>query len=328
MYEIAYYEENKCHTEIICFILEYIKHKQSKLTVFNDYDMSNYVEYYKNLTHDSFILKNNENINKVGEIDKYDFIIVGTSDLILKIEKDVYEKNAEKFIHVCHLKSDIKPFYKNMLTVTPLNKIDNVCESIMPIWEKENKKENKKNMVSIVGRFKDGNRDIDLIVDFLNSKQFLESQYKVNIFTRSSKWMPDDFKKKCKEAYEKKKVRELVKQSATKMSKILDESKFIIVAAAPDSVYYRDRLTGAIPLGFNYNAILIIEEELARIYDIQKTEAIIYNNTTTKIETIWEQINEIDCSKTKILDKLIEKKKNIIENNNRTLDKLFNGFAK
>jgi len=312
--KIAYYEENNYHTEIMGMFLEYFSNSDTEITVYNSADMSSSVDYFKKFSN--FSLKLHKEL--INEYDLYDKIIVGsagnTKDLIDKIDQIDYNK----FIFICHLSIDIKKQYKNIIVLTPLNckiiinpnikyclPIHNYIKDVVPF---------KKNILTIIGRFKDINRDTNDLVNLIN--KYYDLDFTVQIFVRATKFVPKVLLNLSKKYPNKFKI--FLKTSSEKMDEYLKMSKYILPLVSKNSWYHKDRLSGNIALAYNYNVPLIIDEQLQEIYQIKN--CITYKNSLSEI---IEQIVLMDEQKyNQMVSKFIQSKNEIITNNNSILKQL------
>jgi hypothetical protein len=320
--KFAYYEENKYHTEIIGLLLEYIiyinsnTNKLIELTVYNDKDYSNTLNYFKNKY--KFKIKNNNSINT--DFDEYNYIFIGTSNAINKINQDIITHNNNKIIYICHLKEDIMNSFNNIIVLTPLNNLkNNKIHYILPIHNFLNYKENdyrinKNNRIVITGRFKDNHRDVNDLINFINNNNNNNIDFEIIICSRLEKFVPN-------ELYELSKINPshlkiFIGLNSTELEKIIMSSKYICPLVSSGSWYFNDRFTGSIALSYNYNKPLIIQNKLRDIYGIKN--CLSYENTLT--ETIDKITNISDSEYINIIKDLYTEKLEIINRNNKTLD--------
>ena len=66
------------------------------------------------------------------------------------------------------------------------------------------------------------------------------------------------------------------------MIKSLRRAKFILPLAKKGGWFYWQRLTGSIPLAINFNIPMIMDNELAKIYELENT-SITYENSMSEI---------------------------------------------
>ena len=317
---IAYYEENKYHTEIIGLLLEYIIYINSstnlliELTVYNDKDTSNTLNYFKNKY--KFRIKNNQSIN--NDFDEYNYIFIGTSSTVNKINQEIITNNPSKLIYICHLKEDIKIDYKNIIVLTPLNILKDIkTDYIMPIhnllnYTNTNHKMIKNNRIVITGRFKDHHRDTADLINLINNNN--NRDFEIVICSRLEKFIPNELNRLSKINPINLKI--FIGLNSTELEKIIFNSKYICSLISPNSWYLNDRFSGNIALSYNYNKPLIIQNRLREIYDIKN--CICYDNTL--MEIIDEIINMSDEDYMNIVIKLYNEKIDIIKRNNQVLN--------
>ena len=313
--KIGYYEENPYHTEILAtFIEPFLDNTNNEFIVYNGLDKSEWVNYYQK--HYKFKLKSHLDI--IQDLDNLDKIIIGTSTntefFLQKISKEKYESIKNKIFYVTHLKEDLN-IYDNDKTIvlTPLNKT-NENNYVLPINNCYNNTNYKKDKLifGIVGRFKNDNRDSDEISNLiLNNK---DKDFSIYLFSRHIKFVPNKILEVQKQYPDKLKI--FLKKDTEYMVKIFNQIKYFIPLSNKDSIYYKDRLTGIIPLSYNFNIPLIIESKLTEIYNINS--CIKYENT---IQEVFE--NLLNNNYNNLVQSLIKEKNNIITNNNNLLKKLF-----
>ena len=320
--KIAYYEENKYHTEIIGFLLEYIIYKNSTtkelfdIVIYNDKDMSNTLNYYKNKY--KFKIKNNLLINQ--DINDYKYIFIGTSSNTQKIDQSILTDHNNRIIYICHLKDDIRDYYKNIIVLTPLNIISELPISyIKPIhnlikYENDNKII-KLTRIVIIGRFKDNNRDILDLINLINN--YRQYNFEIIICSRLEKFIPNDLINLSKEYPTYLKI--LIGLNSNELEKIIINSKFICPLISNNSWYFKDRYSGNIALSFNYNKPLIIQNKLKDMYEIQN--CVSYNeNISEIIEDLTNMSNE---EYNNVVNNLYKEKIDIINANNLILNNIF-----
>ena len=308
--KVAYYEENNYHTEILGVFLYYCQMNTINMIVYNDSDKSEYIDYYKKIHN--FELKKIDEIKK--EYDEYDYIILGTSYSVDRI-KDIYSKIYSKMIPVCHLKENIVSD-QQCIILTPLNVKNASCNYILPIhnFNPDTSIQKKKNIFTLVGRFKDNNRDTD---DLINSLSKCNSQnYEVHLYARHVKFIPKRIFEYSTQNPSKLKI--FLKTKTAILEKRIKESKFLLTLVSKNSYYHNDRLSGVIPLAFNYNVPLIMDKNLNNIYGF--SSCLTYDNSLSEILEYAIEMSE-DVYNSKIKDVMCEK--NIIVNkNNITLSKM------
>jgi hypothetical protein len=173
--KIAYYEENNFHTEIIATFL--YNHKDDEICIFNNDDIST--------TINSFVFADNY---KIFNKDLFD------------LSKNSFDRIYISYV-ICHLKSEIKPEFKNVIVLTPINHTPGKTHYILPIhgFNIKTRGDNSKkiNNICVIGRFKDNNRDYKDIIKFVNHK---DNKLKIQVFSRHPKFIPKEIielPKKC-----------------------------------------------------------------------------------------------------------------------------------
>ena len=314
MVKIGYYEENNYHTEIMGTFIEYFNNLEYEIIVYTNGDSSGYINYYKKyinfttLPIDNFIV----------EIDNLDIVVIGTSSSFKFIEQ-IEDYNLHKIYLVNHLKEDIKSNkyikFKNWV-LTPINEINN-SKYILPInnlyFDKE--KNNSHVSIGIVGRFKDSNRNTSDIIRLVNCYGHLN--FKINIFTRHAKFIPNEILK-LQKIYGVSKIIIHYKKSIEQITELMKNINWFCPLTSKKSWYLKDRLTGIIPFGFNYNTPLLLDQSTNNIYNLESP--IIYN------DSLCEIIEKI-CSYTpeqyeQIVNNCIEEKNKILEKNKKIFDEI------
>jgi hypothetical protein len=315
---IGYYEENNYHTEILGTFIEpflnEIKKGKINFTVYNSSDKSEWVNYYK--TQYNFTLKTNEEIIK--DIDKLDKIIIGTSINVKFLELlDEKKKNLiqDKIYYICHLQEDLsKTEESKTIVLTPLNK-KKLNQYVLPINNCYNLALNKKKLIiGLIGRFKDDNRDINDLINLIkiNSKY----DFCVYIFSRHLKFIPKQILELQKEYPQHLQI--LLKKNTEYLIKMFKDIKFICPLSNKNSIYYKDRLTGLIPISYNFNIPCLIENDLGEIYNINN--CIRYKISLCEI---FDKIFNIsDKEYANLIENLKKEKEDIVKNNNKILESL------
>ena len=308
--KIAYYEQNNYHTEIMGTFLEYFTtNKGCEIVVYNSADKSSTVSYFNKFCN--FALKPHTEL--ASEHQLFDKIIIGTSSDCEDFIGRASGVDFNKVIYVCHLKSDIRPIYQNIIVLTPLNNlpktnyllpIHNYITEIVP---------RKKNILTIIGRFKDNNRDTADLVKLITNYNHLD--FCVQIFSRVAKFVPKVLFELS--ATHPTRLRISLKTPSDKMDTYLRKSKFILPLVKKNSWYYKDRLSGSIALAYNYNVPLIMDKQLQNIYG---TDGIFYENSLSEIiETVVKMPDE---TYNELVTKFIYNKNQLIARNHLLMDGL------
>jgi hypothetical protein len=320
-FNIAYYEENEYHTEILATFLEPFKNnKNVKIIIYNNRDKSGYVEYFKNIYN--YEVKQNELLNNDYMI--FNIIIFGSKADIKKLSIENYNINTT-LLFINHLKHDLQNTnniekIKNIV-LTKINKINQNINYLLPLNDCYNITTIKnKNIIGLVGRFKDNNRDIK---DLLNSIKYIidnNIDIEIRLYSRHIKFIPNEIIEISKISN---KVRIFYKISMDEMvKKHLNKIKYFIPLIKNNSVYHKDRLSGAIPFAYNYNIPLIIDEKTNQIYELKNV--LQYKNSLIEILDTIQNINNDDYNK--LLNNMINEKQEIVKNNNINLLKLYNYY--
>lgn len=318
--KIAYYEENNYHTEIMGTFLEPFKNNSDiVIYVYNTIDKSLWVDFYKSKF--TFIHKKNQDI--IDDIDELDKIIIGTS-INMDVFKSLFTEDKiksiqHKIFYICHLKDDLKKEIINKtIVLTPLNTI-NKKNYILPLNNCiDNIKTKNKLIFGIVGRTRDTNRNVNDLI--LLVKKYSKFDFCVNIYARHIKFIHKAIIELSKEY--PKHIKIFLKLSTAQMVQhFQNDVKFMCTFCKTNGVYHADRLTGIIPLSYNFNIPCIMDNKLSQIYNTQN--CITYDNSITEImERLINMKNEEYIN---IVNKLHDEKTNIINNNNILIkDILFN----
>lgn len=318
---IAYYEENNYHTEIIGTFIE--PFKSDNITVFNDADKSGYVNWYKKIIN--FDIKPTDKF--IDNCNDYDVIIIGTSntfkfyDLILnKInEKNINEKTIiPKIYFINHLKEDaIKNINFDGFVLTPLNIMGNL-KYILPVnnfYQNKNKKLNKVITICLVGRFKDINRNYVDLIKLINNHSDLN--FKIVIYTRHKKFIPDKLFK-IQQLFRNKLII-YYNSSTEEIINNLENITYFCPLSSKDSCYTKDRLTGMIPFSLNFNTPLILDENTNLFYNLKSP--IVYKDSLCEIIENVCNMDKNDYDK--LLLNTVAEKEEICQNNYNLLFELF-----
>jgi hypothetical protein len=312
----AYYEEYDYHTEIMGFLLDYCIENNHECDYFNDKDQSYFFEHYENKFKDLRV-KRYKNIELRNKIDDYDYIVIGTMGHSGLID-DLIEPS--KFLQVYHNNDDLDKVHKTLesysneykkIVLTPLN--HKVGPYLLPIFKSPNNQrpdQIKDKIVTMVGRFTN-NRSYETLLPLLNF------EYTIWIIARKPKFVP---KPLINLSLNNTKLKIFYKLNAQKMSELLAKSRYILCVAEENSWYYKDRLTGTIPLSYNYDLPILIPSNLNKIYGM--TGAVEYKQP----ENIPDLIKTIDSEPgkyTTLVQNLINQKTQIVEHNHNLLNNIF-----
>ena len=96
----------------------------------------------------------------------------------------------------------------------------------------------------------------------------------------------------------------------------LKEVKFILPIGKKGGWFYWERLTGAIPLAINLNIPLIIDEKLAKIYELEEYSILYKDNLTEILLSVLKMEDSIYHD---YILKSVRYKREICKNNERNL---------
>lgn len=317
---LAYYEEKDYHTEIMGLFLDYCIQGNHRCDYFNDKDQSGFLDHYESILNIKPKLSRYKNVELRGKIVDYDYVIIGTMGCSSLID-DLITKEPGKFLQVYHNDDDLKKDHsghprltknEKVIVLTPLNR--KVGPYLLPIFRpplamtvpKKNEK-----IIAIVGRFTQHRTYESLL-------PLLKLDYTIWVISRRPKFVPEAL---VELANRTPKIKISYKLNAQKMSEILIRSRYLLCIAEDDSWYYKDRLTGTIPLSYNYDLPLIIPGKLNNIYKIKV--GIEYDEP----ESIPERLREIDSTPGKyenIIQTLQEQKQEIVTENRKILERSLN----
>lgn len=316
--KIAYYEENNYHTEIAGTFLDYFS--KYDMTVYNDGDNSGYIQWF--IKQVKFTLKKTDYF--INEYNDYDLIIIGTSYSFKYLKDDRFTLNKSKVFFVNHLKEDID--VNNDLegfVLTPINLIKKNLLYILPIsniYYNLNKNYNQKITIGVIGRFKDGNRNINDIIRLV--KEYSHLNFEIKIFSRHPKFIPKQILELIKNPGGHK-IKIIYKLPIADIIKHIPTINFFCPLTAKNSCYIKDRLTGIIPFSYNFNTPLLLDEETNKIYNLKTP--IIYKDSICEI---IEQIANMDNKDYfHLVENIKDEKKEIIQNNNNIFDNIIKNIT-
>lgn len=313
--KLAYYEENRYHTEIMGTFLQFFDEKGWEIYVYNTKDNSATVAYFKKFCQ----FKQLPHTQFVKDHQDYDKVIVGSSESMNDIASLFHEDtDYNKFIFVCHQPEYIKKQYINVIVLTPLNLILNLnphIEYVLPIHNYIKYRSDKKDVrFTIIGRFKDSNRDVKDLIKLIHYKR--ELNFTIYIFSRHMKFVPESLFN-LEKVYPKR-LRIFLRHSSDIMDHFLRSTKFILPLVSANSWYHKDRLSGNISLAYNYNIPLILDKRLRNIYNIKG--CIEYNNSI--LEVIDQVVDMPDETYNNMVNEFVNSKNEIIVNNKNILNKM------
>lgn len=304
-------EFNNCHSETLLSIIEYSIKRNINLNIYLNNIENTWISFYENL----YKLNINPIINLKYDIDNFDFIILNTSHII-DGNKDYFNfiKNyKEKTIFIHHYD---KPFFKNIknnLIVTPLLKKflkkyynKNSINYFLPIFNTIDLNQKKKYLFCFVGNMR--SRNIDLFFKILDLS--LEYDFKILYIGNFFGIENFDFSKyKNFESFKNLNSIDFVNK--------LSSSKYLLPIIDLNKYYFKKRLTGIIPLSINFCIPLIINSKVAKIYNFDKNNSVIYEDNFENIinNILIEKINyqEIKNNLKIFNKKLLSKNYNILD---------------
>jgi len=307
------------HTEIFGTFIELIKYNHWNLVIYYDINADSYtfLNYYQQLfgkldiRHPSLLKTEYMNYNY------YIFSSSGDDTRIADVFKTIEYSN--KSIYVMHQAHHLQSYMKKTIKVSPVININSTY--ILPIYKSyynyHNKPAKKKNNFAVIGAFRFNNmdakdKDIQYIIDIL--EQYPDSKYKIYFYMRSIDWKV--ITKKYPIFLKNKHVYYNPGLTTEELIEKMKNIKFILPLAKKDGLFYWQRLTGTIPFAINLNIPLIIDTNLAKIYNLEKC-SFLYDNNLVEIFDEILNINKNDYYD-KILS-IMKYKKNIYKQNNRNL---------
>ena len=315
--KIAWYEENNYHTEIIGTFLE--PFLSDTIVIFNDGDKSGYIGWFKK--HIDFEIRGTNDF--ITTYKDFDIIIVGTSTSFKFYEQIKQEKLNDvtsKIFFVNHLKEDVI-HNKNLngIVLTSINKLFNQIY-ILPVnnFYKQVEKKNiseKPITICLIGRFKDSNRDVNDLIKLINNYNNLNFQ--IIIYTRHQKFIPDELLKIQKNF--KNKLIIHYKASTETIIKSLGDIMYFSPLSSKDSCYTKDRLTGMIPLSYNFNTPLLLDEQTNSHYNL--ISPITYKNSICEIIEKICRLGQDDYKQ--LVIKTVEEKEQICKLNLDIMKNIF-----
>ena len=346
---IALYQRYSGHTEIIGSFLELLEDIPCNIFIYYyTRDKLNWVKYYTDLftntNRNKTIEQNNEqnnnqntNRNKTNEQNtnqnniisyessqiikdmmKLDLIIfLSSGDINQYWVKEYLSIKGKRIITIPHVPKHPHPNDNISIVLTPILKNinnGNDVHYILPIYNKipANLHENKMCILGVVGLCDENNKDIkdlELLIDTVDPSKFL-----VYIFTRGS-----NISRRLINKYKFSNVMVFENIGSSEMVRKLEMCKFILPLPSKDSWYYKDRLTGVIPLAINNNIPMVLPNKLKEIYDLKG--CISYDSSL--LEIIDEVVNISEDKYNHILQEMYNWKTKVCLENK----KVFNYFC-
>lgn len=306
---IAYYEESQSHTEIFGFILYIIKDKNYNMTLFNDKDMSDYANYFKKFYN--YDTKKTDELISLHE--KYDKIIIGSSCDMNKIKNNtsLFENIKNKIIYIVHIKEHLLEINdnSNIIVLTPINVISKNTLYFLPIHGfYDNTIYKKKNILSIIGQcHRNYKRNIQSVITFIT--KYPNEDYTFHFYSRSKSLVSPKLIEMENQYPDRIKI--FIGLNGNSLEHHITNSKFILPLVPKDSIYHKDRITGSIPLAYNYNVPLVIDTQLKEIYQIKS--CIEYKNDISEVIDVI--LNLSDGDYTNMVNNFIIEKNIILKQN-------------
>jgi hypothetical protein len=322
MVHYALIQLTKKHTEIFGTFLEIILHNNWDLTIYYNLQADEYsfLPYYMNLFQKKFEIKAIKYL--IEDKDKMDYFIwTSSSDENHIPECFKSMEYAEKSIYVQHQAAHMKEYmYKNII-VSPVIKLDNLHTYILPIYKNYKQmhyvaNQNKPIIFGIVGgirTLKNGktlDRDLEMIKTTI--EKFPNENYEFHFFMRKWDWIW--ISKKYPFLVKNKKIKSF---SGLKTPDLIDKLrgvKYILPIGKKGGWFYWQRLTGSIPLSINLNIPLIIDEKLAKIYELEFC-SILYKENLAEIFS--NTLKMEDSKYHEYILKNVRYKKEICKNNEK-----------
>jgi hypothetical protein len=324
MVHFALIQLTKKHTEIFGTFLEIILKNNWDITIYYNLEADEYsfLPYYMELFQTKFDIKSTHQL--VEDKDQFDYFIwTSSSDENYVPECFKSREYAEKSIYVQHQAAHMKEYMYKNIVVSPVIKIDNMNTYILPIYRNYKQihyiaAENQPIVFGIIGgirTLKNGkilDRNLDLVKSII--EKFPNENYEFQFLMRKWDWMW--ISKKYPFLVKSKKIKAFFGLNTNDLIEKLKSVKFILPIGKKGGWFYWQRLTGSIPLAINLNIPLIIDEKLAKIYELNEC-SILYKENLTEI---FESVLKMNDSKYhEYILKSVKYKREICKNNERNL---------
>ena len=299
MVHFALIQLTKKHTEIFGTFLEIILNNNWDLTIYFNADEYSFLPYYMNLFQTKFDIKATHQL--VDDKDQFDYFIWTSSSDENHIPGCFKTKEyAERSIFVQHQAAHMKEYMYKNIVVSPVIKLDNMQTYILPIYKNYKKMhyvemENQPIVFGIIGgirTLKNGktlDRNLDIVKAVI--EKFPNENYEFQFFMRKYDWMW--ISKKYPFLVKSKKIKAFFGLNTNDLIEKLRSVKFILPIGKKGGWFYWQRLTGAIPLAINLNIPLIIDEKLAKIYELEVCSILYKENLTEIFESVLKMDNSI-----------------------------------
>jgi hypothetical protein len=320
MVHFALIQLTKKHTEIFGTFLEIILNNNWDLTIYFNADEYSFLPYYMDLFQTIFEIKSTHQL--VEDKDQFDYFIwMSSSDENYIPECFKTREYADKSIYVQHQAAHMKEYMYKNIVVSPVIKLENMQTYILPIYKNYKEmhyivSENQPIVFGIIGgirTLKNGktlDRNLDLVKSTI--EKFPNENYEFHFYMRKWDWMW--ITKKYPFLVKNSKIKGFFGLKTNDMIDKLRSVKYILPIGKKGGWFYWQRLTGAIPLALNLNIPLIIDEKLAKIYELEFC-SIIYKENLTEI---FESVLKMDNSEYhEFILKSVQYKKNISKMNQK-----------
>jgi hypothetical protein len=155
-------------------------------------------------------------------------------------------------------------------------------------------------------------RNLDLVKAII--EKFPNENYEIQFLMRKWDWMW--ISKKYPFLVKSKKIKAFFGLKTNDLIEKLRSVKFILPIGKKGGWFYWQRLTGALPLAINLNIPLIIDEKMAKIYELEECSILYKEN----LQEIFESVLKMDDSiYHDYILKSVRYKKEICKNNERNL---------
>ena len=293
MVHFALIQISRKHTEILGTFIEIILKNKWNLTIYYNLEQDEYtfVRFYKNLFESDLIVKSTNTLN--DDIENIDYFIYSSSTDEKKMP-EIFKNTdlAFKTIYIQHQAPHFQKFMLKNIVVSPVIKSEELnktqCEYLLPIYKSYKKLHwsplNKTTIFAIIGGIRTASngkildRNLELINEILT--KYPKGDYEFWFFMRKYDWIW--ISRKYKFLRENPKIFGFPGLDTDLMVKSLRRAKFILPLAKKQGWFYWQRLTGSIPLAINFNIPMIMDKELAEIYNLQET-SLIYKDSILEI---------------------------------------------
>jgi len=282
-------ELNWYHHEVFGSFINFFNNNNKQFTFFYNDTPLGYTEYYNS------IFKEYNNTPQSMKLTNNDKLIINTSDLYSRLDKNLMNKlqnNIYYIAHHCSPQSINTTLMKNIITLSPIvtkNIIDtygkdqfNITE-LFPIYNLPLVRyipvNQRNNRILILGSMDYDNRDFTFIKDFVDKYNGDIIHICYGMLNKLKEFIPD-------------KITYISGFSTDKLVKAICHSKAILILSKKGGNHYKSQLCGALPLSITCNTPLIIEETLASIYGLDKC-VITFKKSAVEILEQLEDISDV-----------------------------------